>query len=150
MAAAGGGGSGDGGGGESSPPSPGAALATLNIRSANGTKFTVRADLGSTVGAFKEAVAGISDVPAPQQRLIYKGRILKDEQTLDSYGACPHTHPHLHIYGKIRSRFGMGLASTVRELQISNARLLAGRVLVWTGCSSVLTAADTWVIGVCG
>jgi ubiquilin len=27
-------------------------------------------------------------VPAPQQRLIYKGRILKDEQTLESYGAC--------------------------------------------------------------
>jgi hypothetical protein len=27
-------------------------------------------------------------VPAPQQRLIYKGRILKDDQTLASYGAC--------------------------------------------------------------
>uniref|UniRef100_A0ACD5TMS4 Uncharacterized protein n=1 Tax=Avena sativa TaxID=4498 RepID=A0ACD5TMS4_AVESA len=81
MGGAGEGGSGDGG---ESPPS--AALATLNIRSANGTKFTVQADLGSTVGAFKEVVTGSSDVPAPQQRLIYKGRILKDEQTLESYG----------------------------------------------------------------
>lgn len=38
------------------------------------------------MGAFKEVVAGSCDVPAPQQRLIYKGRILKDEQTLESYG----------------------------------------------------------------
>ncbi|CAM0956329.1 unnamed protein product [Alopecurus aequalis] len=81
MNGAGDGGSGDGG---ESPPS--GALATLNIRCANGTKFTVQADLSGTVGAFKEVVGGSSDVPAPQQRLIYKGRILKDEQTLESYG----------------------------------------------------------------
>ncbi|WVZ57505.1 hypothetical protein U9M48_007884 [Paspalum notatum var. saurae] len=77
------------GSGESPPAASGeaaAAEATLNIRCANGSKFTVRADLGATVGAFKEVVAGSCDVPAPQQRLIYKGRILKDEQTLESYG----------------------------------------------------------------
>ncbi|GJM91350.1 hypothetical protein PR202_ga07713 [Eleusine coracana subsp. coracana] len=73
-------GSGDGG---DTPP---AAVATVHIRCANGSKFTVQADLGATVGAFKEVVAGSCDVPAPQQRLIYKGRILKDEQTLESYG----------------------------------------------------------------
>lgn len=79
----GGEGAGSGDGGESPP----AAAATVNIRCANGSKFTVQADLGATVGAFKEVVAGSCDVPAPQQRLIYKGRILKDEQTLESYGA---------------------------------------------------------------
>ncbi|KAL6642758.1 hypothetical protein ACP70R_020939 [Stipagrostis hirtigluma subsp. patula] len=82
--AGGGEGAGSGDGGESPPPA--AAEATLHIRCANGSKFTVRADLAATVGAFKEVVAGSSDVPAPQQRLIYKGRILKDEQTLESYG----------------------------------------------------------------
>ena len=65
-----------------------AAQATLHIRCTNGSKFAVRADLGATVGAFKAIVAESCDVPAPQQRLIYKGRILKDEQTLASYGAC--------------------------------------------------------------
>ncbi|OEL36133.1 Ubiquitin domain-containing protein DSK2b [Dichanthelium oligosanthes] len=82
------------GSGESPPPVAAAgeaaaaagAGATLNIRCANGSKFTVQADLAATVGAFKEIVAGSCDVPAPQQRLIYKGRILKDEQTLESYG----------------------------------------------------------------
>ncbi|EER92919.1 hypothetical protein BDA96_01G552500 [Sorghum bicolor] len=65
---------------------PAAAQATLHIRCTNGSKFAVRADLGTTVGAFKAIVAESCDVPAPQQRLIYKGRILKDDQTLASYG----------------------------------------------------------------
>ena len=85
---------GEGAGSGESPPAaageaPAAAGATLHIRCANGSKFTVQADLAATVGAFKEVVAGSCDVPAPQQRLIYKGRILKDEQTLESYGSCP-------------------------------------------------------------
>ena len=78
---------GDGAGSGESPPAA-AAGATLHIRCANGSKFTVQADLAATVGTFKEVVAGSCDVPAPQQRLIYKGRIIKDEQTLESYGAC--------------------------------------------------------------
>lgn len=58
----------------------------LNIRCSNGNKFSVRASLGSTVVDFKDLLAQNCDVPANQQRLIYKGRILKDDQTLDSYG----------------------------------------------------------------
>uniref|UniRef100_A0ACD5TU45 Uncharacterized protein n=1 Tax=Avena sativa TaxID=4498 RepID=A0ACD5TU45_AVESA len=67
-------------------PAGAAAPATLHIRGTSGNKFAVQADLGATVGAFKAIVAESCDVPAPQQRLIYKGRILKDEQTLASYG----------------------------------------------------------------
>ncbi|XP_059647387.1 ubiquitin domain-containing protein DSK2b-like [Cornus florida] len=59
---------------------------TVNIRCSNGSKFSVRTSLGSTVGAFKSILAQNCDVPSDQQRLIYKGRILKDDQTLDSYG----------------------------------------------------------------
>ncbi|KAM3743648.1 hypothetical protein ACB098_07G162900 [Castanea mollissima] len=58
----------------------------INIRCSNGTKFTVRTSLDSSVSAFKAALAQSCDVPADQQRLIYKGRILKDDQTLESYG----------------------------------------------------------------
>ncbi|XP_071692297.1 ubiquitin domain-containing protein DSK2b-like [Rutidosis leptorrhynchoides] len=58
----------------------------LNIRCSNGNKFSVRSTLQSTVVAFKDLIAQNCDVPANQQRLIYKGRILKDDQTLDSYG----------------------------------------------------------------
>jgi uncharacterized ubiquitin-like protein YukD len=67
---------------------PGSELATLHIRYTNGSKFPVRIDLSATVAALKAIVAESCDVPAPQQRLIYKGRILKDDQTLASYGTC--------------------------------------------------------------
>ncbi|GFQ01854.1 ubiquitin domain-containing protein dsk2b [Phtheirospermum japonicum] len=58
----------------------------INIRCSNGSKFSVRTSLESTVGEFKGVLAQNGDVPAQQQRLIYKGRILKDDQTLASYG----------------------------------------------------------------
>lgn len=59
---------------------------TINIRCSNGSKFTVKVSLESTVGSFKSVLAQQCDIPAEQQRLIYKGRILKDDQTLRSYG----------------------------------------------------------------
>ncbi|KAL1563864.1 Ubiquitin domain-containing protein DSK2b [Salvia divinorum] len=58
----------------------------VNIRCSNGSKFSVKTTLESTVAEFKGILAHNCDVPAEQQRLIYKGRILKDDQTLVSYG----------------------------------------------------------------
>lgn len=58
----------------------------INIRCSNGSKFSVRVRLEATVAEFKAVLAGSCDIPAEQQRLIYKGRILKDDQTLASYG----------------------------------------------------------------
>uniref|UniRef100_A0A5B6ZW49 Ubiquitin domain-containing protein DSK2a-like n=1 Tax=Davidia involucrata TaxID=16924 RepID=A0A5B6ZW49_DAVIN len=71
---------------ESSVSFGGGEEVTVNIRGSNGSKFSVRTSLGATVGAFKAVLAQNCDVPTDQQRLIYKGRILKDDQTLDSYG----------------------------------------------------------------
>ena len=83
-----------GGEGDSSEPkvsggdsgSEGGEEVAVNIRCSNGSKFTVRTSLESKVEAFKALLAQNCDVPADQQRLIYKGRILKDDQTLQSYG----------------------------------------------------------------
>ncbi|KAL5099654.1 hypothetical protein RYX36_003981 [Vicia faba] len=58
----------------------------INIRCSNGSKFFVHVSLDSTVRSFKDVVAQNCDISADQQRLIYKGRILKDDQTLQSYG----------------------------------------------------------------
>ncbi|XP_073118478.1 ubiquitin domain-containing protein DSK2b-like isoform X2 [Henckelia pumila] len=72
--------------GESSVCVSGGEEVDVNIRCSNGTKFSVRTNLQSTVGDFKAVLAQNCDVPAEQQRLIYKGRILKDDQTLITYG----------------------------------------------------------------
>lgn len=70
----------DGGGG-------GGEVVAVNVRCSNGSKFSVRTSLESTVESFKALLAQNCDVPANQQRLIYKGRILKDDDhTLLSYG----------------------------------------------------------------
>ncbi|GER50199.1 ubiquitin family protein [Striga asiatica] len=71
---------------ESSLGVAGAEEVNINIRGSNGSKFSVKTSLESTVAEFKGVLAQNCDVPAQQQRLIYKGRILKDDQTLASYG----------------------------------------------------------------
>ncbi|KAL8476545.1 hypothetical protein ACS0TY_029011 [Phlomoides rotata] len=60
--------------------------ATLNIRCTNGSQLDVQAKLNLSVESFKSILAHRCEIPAHQQRLIYKGRILKDDQTLQSYG----------------------------------------------------------------
>ncbi|KAL8536286.1 hypothetical protein ACS0TY_011779 [Phlomoides rotata] len=71
---------------ESSIGVAGAEEVNVNVRCSNGSKFSVKASLELTVGEFKGVLAQNCDVPPEQQRLIYKGRILKDDQTLVSYG----------------------------------------------------------------
>ncbi|WOK98411.1 hypothetical protein Cni_G07122 [Canna indica] len=77
---------GNSGGAGDSDAVGGAAAVTVHVRCSNGSKFSVQTTLDSTVGTFKAALAQKCDVPPEQQRLIYKGRILKDQQTLESYG----------------------------------------------------------------
>ncbi|KAL7231204.1 hypothetical protein ACSBR2_009466 [Camellia fascicularis] len=75
-----------GGGGGVAEASESDAGVTIHIRCSNGSKFSVQITLVSTVGSFKSVLAPNCDIPAEHQRLIYKGRILKDDQTLQSYG----------------------------------------------------------------
>lgn len=57
---------------------------SLSIKCSTGTKFQVEVeDTSSTVAEFKELLAPQADVPAAQQRLIYKGHVLRDAQTLE-------------------------------------------------------------------
>jgi ubiquilin len=66
---------------------------SVNVRCSNGEKFTVPLDTDATVQAFKESIAEEAQVPSESQRLIYKGRVLKDDQTLASYGK---TRTYIH------------------------------------------------------
>lgn len=50
-------------------------------------RYTVEVEPSLSIGELKEEVAKQA-MPAAEQRLIYKGQILKDERTVESYGAC--------------------------------------------------------------
>ncbi len=55
---------------------------------AGGNKVTVELEhSNATVSELKERLSGDISCPVEQQRLIYKGQILKDEKTLVDYGA---------------------------------------------------------------
>ncbi|KAM5546956.1 ubiquitin domain-containing protein DSK2b [Rosa sericea] len=75
-----------GGADDASTQSDGGDGVNINVRTPSGSKFAARISLDATVRALKEALSPKCDIPADQQRLIYKGRILKDDQTLRSYG----------------------------------------------------------------
>ena len=44
------------------------------------------ANLSMTISELKVQVQSKSQIPPEEQRLIYKGQVLKDERTVDSYG----------------------------------------------------------------
>lgn len=48
-------------------------------------KWDVAIEPAKTVAEFKEEIAKVSEIPAANQRLIYSGKILKDDQTVESY-----------------------------------------------------------------
>lgn len=77
----------------------------INIRCSNGSKFSVQISLDSTVVSFKDVIAQNCDISADQQRLIYKGRILKDDQTLQSYGMNPIFQLFLYLFVFLDSEF---------------------------------------------
>ncbi|EDK44145.1 deubiquitination-protection protein dph1 [Lodderomyces elongisporus NRRL YB-4239] len=58
---------------------------TITIKSSGDQKFEVTFDPKITVLELKELIATKSSTPAASQRLIYSGKVLKDDQTVESY-----------------------------------------------------------------
>ncbi|RQM16437.1 hypothetical protein DD237_003350 [Peronospora effusa] len=63
-------------------------MVTLHVKTTAGKKFSVDLALDSSVLQCKKALVASTEVPIALQRLIYKGKVLKDDQTLDSYGTA--------------------------------------------------------------
>lgn len=60
---------------------------TFTIKASNDAKFTLTLPASTTVSELKNKLAGAeyADTPADRQRLIYSGRVLKDNETLATY-----------------------------------------------------------------
>ncbi|CEP61314.1 ubiquitin domain-containing protein DSK2 LALA0_S03e00100g [Lachancea lanzarotensis] len=57
---------------------------TIHVKSGQ-NKWDVSIDPTGSIDDLKKAIAGLSEIPAENQRLIYSGKILKDDQTIESY-----------------------------------------------------------------
>ena len=58
----------------------------INVKFLSNTKYTLDVELSSTVKDLKVLLEEKTNIGSPQQRLIFKGRILKDDVTLESCG----------------------------------------------------------------
>lgn len=58
----------------------------VNIRCSTGEKHAVTLESSLSILQVKVKLVDVVSVPVVQQRLIYKGRVLKDDQTLTDYG----------------------------------------------------------------
>lgn len=59
----------------------------ITIKLANGTQHTVEvADFGVTVAELKKQIAETLEIPADEQRIILRGKVLKDEGVLSAVG----------------------------------------------------------------
>lgn len=57
----------------------------INIKSSSDKKFVISIEASKKVLELKEAIAAQTDVPADRQRLIFSGRVLKDDDLLSEY-----------------------------------------------------------------
>ncbi|KAH9912135.1 uncharacterized protein BXZ73DRAFT_107579 [Epithele typhae] len=70
----------------SSEPSDAAANEiVINVKGPSELKLQITISTDKTVGDLKQAIADKADVTADRQRLIYSGRVLKDEDVLSTY-----------------------------------------------------------------
>ncbi|EGW32703.1 uncharacterized protein SPAPADRAFT_60059 [Spathaspora passalidarum NRRL Y-27907] len=76
----------------------------VTIKSSGDKKYEVTFDTSITVLELKQLIAAESDIPAESQRLIYSGKVLKDNETVSSYKVQDgHT---IHLVKSVTARTG--------------------------------------------
>jgi ubiquilin len=57
----------------------------ITVKTASGSKYEIQVETTVTIGELKKLLEEKSQVAAEQQRLIYSGKVLRDELTLEDY-----------------------------------------------------------------
>jgi len=68
---------------------------SINVKASNDNKYVIVIDTSKTVKEFKDKIAESCDTPADRMRLIYSGRVLKDDDTLESYKIASNHTVHM-------------------------------------------------------
>ncbi|KAI9510802.1 hypothetical protein F5148DRAFT_1176631 [Russula earlei] len=74
----------------------------INVKGPSELKLQLTISIDKTVADLKQAIAEKSDVPADRQRLIYSGRVLKDDDQLSMY-KIQSSHTIHMVKGTVRS-----------------------------------------------
>ncbi|KAI9099277.1 hypothetical protein DFS34DRAFT_617014 [Phlyctochytrium arcticum] len=95
--------------------------ATIKIKQANESAFSVTIDLSSTVLQLKQKIEadGPGNVPTTQQRLIFAGKVLKDEDKLDSYKMTEGNTVHM-VKGSSGARSAAAASATASSATASS------------------------------
>ena len=67
--------------------------------SVEGRKISATVELSESVRDLKDKLVAESGIPSDEQRLVYKGQVLKDERQLESYG-----FQNEHVLHLVRAR----------------------------------------------
>jgi hypothetical protein len=59
----------------------------LTVKTSTGQQYSIEVEPSAKIEEVKQMLAEQSNIPADQQRLIYSGHILKNENSVDSYGS---------------------------------------------------------------
>lgn len=95
---------------------------TISVHVKSGqNNWTVNVEVTATIKQMKEAIAVESEVPADNQRLIYSGKILKDDQTVESYKIQDGHSVHMVKSGGARNSGNDNNASTTTGANSASA-----------------------------
>jgi len=83
----------------------------VQIRSLTGKETQINVHHKMTVSELKNTIERIDQTPFDQQRLVYNGKQLEDDRTLDYYGVKEHTVIHIIL----RIRGGMFHETSARK-----------------------------------
>ena len=80
---------------EPRPSSPPPDAITFTVKANNDTKYSLTLPPTTAIADVKAKLAELSDVPVDRQRLIYSGRVMKNDETLETYKVCSGNTVHL-------------------------------------------------------
>ena len=99
-------------------------MSAINLHIKSGqNKWDVSIEPSQTILELKEAIAVVSSIPAANQRLIYSGKILKDDQTVESYKIQDGHAVHLVRSGGNTASSNTSSSSTATTTTTTTTRL---------------------------
>lgn len=99
---------------------------TVNVKASNDKKYAIEVDTDATIEEFKQLISIKTDITPDRQRLIYSGRVLKDEEKIETYKISDgHTVHLVRGAGAVQSE-GDATLQTIRTPQQIPRTISAG------------------------